>query len=108
MWAKGFMMRGERGDGGLLISCVWGGGGGGGQSSNYSPTATHPPARLQMGEDGVVGHCRKSCSACVPCGKGDWDCINANRKKQGYLPMEKQELDWLGVGDLLEGHSPEL
>ena len=45
---------------------------------------------------------------CVPCSKDDWDCINANRQKQGYLALDKKELEWLGVGDLLVDHSPEL
>ncbi len=41
--------------------------------------------------------CRKSCGACKGCAQNDWDCIHANRKAGGYLELNKEEMEWLGV-----------
>ncbi len=36
--------------------------------------------------------CRKACKACEVCGEADFDCINRNRKRGGYLPIDKEEM----------------
>ncbi|PNH11495.1 Prolyl 4-hydroxylase subunit alpha-1 [Tetrabaena socialis] len=61
--------------------------------------------------DGSVqlGTCRKSCKTCEPCRSVDMECINRNRERGGYWPLNKDELEWLGAGDLWkEDMSPEL
>lgn len=44
-----------------------------------------------------VGACRASCSACVTCREGDWACIRSNRAQGGYLEVQREEMQWLGV-----------
>ncbi len=44
-----------------------------------------------------TGGCRWVCKACEPCGDTDWACIHRNRKAGGYLELNKQEMEWLGV-----------
>ena len=39
----------------------------------------------------------KSCGECSPCDSRDWECINANRKSGGYLELNRDEMEWLGV-----------
>lgn len=43
------------------------------------------------------GGCRLSCKACTPCAPKDWECIAANRKAGGYLKLERQEMENVGV-----------
>ena len=45
---------------------------------------------------------------CEDCRKDDWECINRNRVRHGYLKFDKEELDRLGVADIVMVHSPEL
>ena len=35
-----------------------------------------------------IGHCRLSCKACEVCSKGNRACLNRNRVKDGFLPLE--------------------
>mmetsp|Transcript_14846 Transcript_14846/g.43598 ORF Transcript_14846/g.43598 Transcript_14846/m.43598 type:complete len:279 (+) Transcript_14846:1195-2031(+) len=44
-----------------------------------------------------VGACRASCGACTTCGEADWGCIRENRAKGGYLDVQREEMEWLGV-----------
>ncbi|KAG2494063.1 hypothetical protein HYH03_007706 [Edaphochlamys debaryana] len=55
-----------------------------------------------------LGTCRKSCNVCEDCPKGDMECINRNRARGGYWQYDKDELEWLGAGDLWPDQSPEL
>ena len=41
--------------------------------------------------------CRKSCGACKVCSPSDMGCLHANRKAGGYLELNKDEYDRLGV-----------
>ena len=41
--------------------------------------------------------CRKSCGACKVCSPSDMGCLHANRKAGGYLELNKEEYDRLGV-----------
>ena len=41
--------------------------------------------------------CRRACGACKACQPGNTDCIQANRKTGGYLELDKEEFEWLGV-----------
>jgi hypothetical protein len=43
------------------------------------------------------GGCRLSCKACKPCAPKDSECIAANRKAGGYLKLERQEMESVGV-----------
>jgi len=64
---------------------------------------------FMMGDANGGGNCRKSCNACKECSEGDWRCVNENRKAGGYLPIDRTEMDWLGVPWWLgEEPSPEL
>jgi prolyl 4-hydroxylase len=54
-------------------------------------------------------NCRKSCKACEACLSSDMECINRNRQRGGYWQYNKEELEWLGAGDLWkQDMSPEL
>jgi prolyl 4-hydroxylase len=56
-----------------------------------------------------LGACRKSCKVCESCRSGDMECINRNRVRGGYWKLDKDELEWLGAGDLWKADmSPEL
>ncbi len=54
-------------------------------------------AAFMMGSPEASGACMLSCGKCKPCQTGDIDCINENRRKQGYLPLERSEMEWLGL-----------
>ena len=41
--------------------------------------------------------CRKSCKECESCASTDYDCLNRNRKKGGYLEIDREEMKWLGA-----------
>ena len=41
--------------------------------------------------------CRKACGACKACQLGDVDCIQANRNSAGYMQLDREEFDKLGV-----------
>ncbi len=43
------------------------------------------------------GACRRSCGVCKPCHRGDWKCINDNRRQGGFLELDEAEMRWLGV-----------
>jgi hypothetical protein len=45
----------------------------------------------------ALGMCRRACKLCTPCSKRDWECINRNRKRGGFLELDEQEMGWLGV-----------
>lgn len=64
---------------------------------------------FMAGDSNSLGTCRKSCLTCQECRSGDMDCINRNRERGGYWQLNKEELEWLGAGDLWqEDASPEL
>jgi prolyl 4-hydroxylase len=64
---------------------------------------------FMSGDSNSLGTCRKSCGTCDTCASGDMDCINRNRERGGYWKLNKNELQWLGAGDLWqEDQSPEL
>lgn len=63
---------------------------------------------FMVGDANGGGNCRKACGACKACSSDDVDCINENRKAAGYLPLKKEEMEWLGAGWWLDDHSPEL
>lgn len=54
---------------------------------------------MQVGNEFATGQCRKACKACKACNRGDWECINKNRIAAGYLPLDKKEMQWLGLAD---------
>ena len=41
--------------------------------------------------------CRKACGVCKTCQQGDGSCIQFNRKAGGYLQLDREEFDKLGV-----------
>lgn len=56
-----------------------------------------------------MGNCRKSCKSCESCRRGDTDCINRNRDRGGFWKLNREELESLGVSDLMQDEeSPEL
>ncbi|KAG2494060.1 hypothetical protein HYH03_007704 [Edaphochlamys debaryana] len=64
---------------------------------------------FMAGGSNSLGACRKSCKTCENCRKDDMDCINRNRERGGYWKYNKDELEWLGAGELWKsGSSPEL
>lgn len=64
---------------------------------------------FMVGDDDGSGNCRRACGVCRPCSASDLTCINENRKKAGYLPLERSEMEWLGVNWWLGSEpSPEL
>ncbi|KAG1662060.1 hypothetical protein FOA52_005307 [Chlamydomonas sp. UWO 241] len=51
-----------------------------------------------IGSGGEAGSCLKACKACETCkDERDFACIHRNRKQEGFLELEKEEMDWLGV-----------
>ena len=44
-----------------------------------------------------ASQCRRACGSCKSCQPGDLDCIQANRKAGGYLQLDREEFDRLGV-----------
>ncbi|GIL53146.1 hypothetical protein Vafri_8817, partial [Volvox africanus] len=63
---------------------------------------------FMAGDSNSLGTCRKSCHACEVCHDGDMECINRNRERGGYWKLNKDELEWLGAGDLWQEQSPDL
>lgn len=55
--------------------------------------------------DFMMESCRKSCNECEQCGKNEYDCINRNRKRGGYLEIDAEEMKMLGI-DLFQGTEP--
>jgi len=53
--------------------------------------------QFMVGDGDALGNCRLACGVCKGCAKNDIACINANRKKQGYLELDRTEMEWLGV-----------
>mmetsp|Transcript_13665 Transcript_13665/g.39553 ORF Transcript_13665/g.39553 Transcript_13665/m.39553 type:complete len:316 (-) Transcript_13665:271-1218(-) len=53
---------------------------------------------FMVGTVDQAGACMRSCGACEACaGESDWACIHRNRAKNGFLKLEKEEMEWLGV-----------
>ncbi len=74
-----------------------------------SGACPHALLLLQVGDGEATGMCMKACGVCKACGPADVECINSNRKRSGYLPLDKEEFDWLGVPWWLGAEpSPEL
>eukprot|EP00798_Chlamydomonas_sp_ICE-L_P014663 gene14663-20698_t len=58
-------------------------------------------ALRMKGDAANAGTCRKSCDTCEMCAAGDEACLNRNRAAAGYLELKREEMEWLGVGDLI-------
>lgn len=66
----------------------------------------NPGFMIGAGQPGN-GACMHACGACTPCASDtDYDCINANRERAGYMRLDVEELAALGVH--LQTHTPEL
>ena len=53
----------------------------------------------------MMDTCRKSCNECEICVKSEFECINRNRKRAGYLEIDRDEMKMLGV-DLWQEDEP--
>jgi len=61
-----------------------------------SGECTNNPSYM-TGGDAQIGHCRRACKTCRVCQEGDLQCINENRHNEGYLEIDRTEMEWLGV-----------
>lgn len=53
---------------------------------------------FMVGNVDQAGSCMRACQSCEPCtGEEDYACIHRNREKAGFLKLEKEEMEWLGV-----------
>jgi hypothetical protein len=58
--------------------------------------ATSPGYMTGSGE--AAGNCLRACKACEACaGERDFACIHRNRKEEGFLELNREEMEWLGV-----------
>ncbi|KAJ9522493.1 hypothetical protein QJQ45_008335 [Haematococcus lacustris] len=73
-----------------------------------SGECTANPGFMVGANTSSLGMCRLACQVCQPCDSDDWDCINSNRRKGGFLELNKEEMEWLGVKWLGREPSPEL
>lgn len=67
------------------------------RSPQRLPMSIGPPQNFMMGDANGGGNCRKACGKCRVCSESDVACINENREKAGYLPLDRSEMEWLGV-----------
>jgi prolyl 4-hydroxylase len=78
--------------------------------SNNCPT-WHAAGECANNKGFMGDTCRKTCGTCESCGPREWDCINRNRERSHYLPIDRDEMRMLGV-DLFDAMkvepSPEL